>query len=133
MTPQVATVWASRTSDVNVPRSARVADRRKILPGFDVVNSTCPVRSVVSVVTCCASARAMSVARAGSPLSRNSLPRPPVATSTLPPGSNAMSYGVSSRVSHSASVEPSGVMRNTRPPSARRSCRRTRPPARPTR
>ena len=34
---------------------------------------------------------------------------------TLPPDSKATSYGVSSRVSHSTSVKPSGVIRNTAP------------------
>ena len=49
--PHAATVCASRTSDVYVPRAARSEESRKILPGFDVANITRALRSGNSVVT----------------------------------------------------------------------------------
>ena len=68
--PHMATVCASRTSEVYVPRSARVADNRSSRPGFDVATITRSSRSGRRLVTCCALTRATSVGQriAGEPI-----------------------------------------------------------------
>src|SRR4051794_25732635 len=52
--PHAATVVASRTSDVYVPRSARSAESRNTFPGFDVAKTMRPSRATPMVVTCSA-------------------------------------------------------------------------------
>ena len=109
--PHVATVSASRTSDVKVPRVAWLPDSRNSFPGFADASHTLPFTSFKSDVTCCASALAMRATRTGSPVSRYSLPLAPVATRSDPFASGNRSYGTSSLDSHTTSETPSGRIR----------------------
>jgi hypothetical protein len=70
MLPHDATVCASRTSEVNVPRSARSVVSLNTFPGLEVANSSRPPRSCRSVVTCSTLTRLTSAGWYGSPESR---------------------------------------------------------------
>src|SRR5262249_7742507 len=84
ISPHVATVPASRTSDSYAAVAERPLAIPNTLPGLLVAATMRPDDSRISDVTCRAATRASSVARAGSPERRKIFPSLPVPISSDP-------------------------------------------------